>query len=502
MGMIGRQFILLSLGATLAGCGDFGIEPSYEAPTGRGAIVADEPMAALVARNVLSAGGGAADAAVALYFTLAVTYPASAGLGGQGVCVVRQPPVTSREKPRAETIDFTSPPNSRPASAGMVPVGVPANARGMFALHARYGRLLWSQLVQPAENLARFGTTVSRALAEELRKGASVLGPDPSPRSAFFDRDGAPLREGQRLVQLDLAGILGRIRAHGPGGLYTGDLARSLVDGVRQAGGDLDVADLRAFRPHWRKAIVGEAGTYATYFAPREVEGGAIAARLWKLLYEDGRYGDAATEAREAVIVKAVAEVMARRDGIRSPGPGALADPAVSGFAVMDGAGGAVACAVTMNGRFGTGRMIRGTGIVAAAAPGGVNDGRAVLSPVLVASAHSDTAIAAFAPSGNAAATTALITVALGILREDRGLPVALAAMRAHPDSGGSDVYVERANGLAERIRGGTGLRPVRVEALGRVNVIFCPDGLPRRPDSCVFRADPRGHGYAVDALP
>jgi len=66
-----------------------------------GAIVADEPTAALAARNILERGGNAADAATALYFALSVTYPAAAGLGGGGVCLAR-----AGDKSTVESISF------------------------------------------------------------------------------------------------------------------------------------------------------------------------------------------------------------------------------------------------------------------------------------------------------------------------------------------------------------------------------------------------------------
>ena len=53
-----------------------------------GGIIVDEPRAALIGRDVLSAGGSAADAVVAAYFTMAVTMPGGASLGGGGVCLI------------------------------------------------------------------------------------------------------------------------------------------------------------------------------------------------------------------------------------------------------------------------------------------------------------------------------------------------------------------------------------------------------------------------------
>lgn len=510
MGSLRRQITVfggfLSVLAALPGCVDFSYETASTPAPGRGAVVADEPRAVLVARNILAAGGNATDAAVALYFAMAATYPGSAGLGGGGVCVARKAGISRSDRPQTDAIDFTSPMPSGTPPDGLSPIGVPGNVRGMFALHARFGKLRWAQLILPGESLSRFGIPVSRAFAKELAVGEDRFAADLASRKVYRRPDGSLLREGDNLAQIDLAGVLGRIRAVGAGDFYSGEVARTLVSGARDAGAYLSIEDLRRFKPKWIKAVEREYGSYTVYFPEARVAGGAIAADLWKTLYQDGQYRRSSVENRDGAIVKATADAMSRRGvGLTGASNGAedtLADPAVTGFAVLDGAGGAVACAVTMNGRFGSGQLIRGTGIVAAAASGGPNDGRRALAPMVVASRNIDTTIAAAAPSGDLSAPTALISVALRLLRDDEDIGEALGAARAFPGIADKTVYVERRGTGAPRLGRSGDLRRIPVSSLGRVNFIYCSDGLPLRPESCVFGSDPRGFGYAVNAEP
>ena len=136
-----------------------------------GGVVADEPKAVQVGREILSSGGSAADAAVATYFALSVTLPSSAGLGGGGVCMVYDP----ARKNDPEVLDFVArAPRSIPSTA-VRPSGIPGNARGFFALYSKYGRLRWSSLVAPAENLARFGIQFDVARIAPWKTAADQL---------------------------------------------------------------------------------------------------------------------------------------------------------------------------------------------------------------------------------------------------------------------------------------------------------------------------------------
>jgi len=239
-----------------------------------GGVAEDEPRAATIGRDVLSAGGTAADAAVAVYFALSVTMPSSASLGGGGVCVVHD-----WKTKKTETLDFLARvPQTVPAGATR-PTAIPGNPRGFFALHSRFGRLRWESLVATSENLARFGTPVSRAFANDLAQVGNALLADPETRRIFGQANGQRVaREGETLVQFELASMLSLIRRAGPGDFYDGPAARQLADAVNAAGGSLSIDDLRAYRPVWRETVRVPYGDRGAHFATRPAAAGTLGA--------------------------------------------------------------------------------------------------------------------------------------------------------------------------------------------------------------------------------
>ncbi len=461
--------------AGLAGCSD---NPPPVGAIGHieghfGGAVSDEPRASLVARDILSAGGTAADAAVALYFALSVTFPSGASLGGGGVCVVHD----SRTR-KVEAIDFrVGAPSSSSAGASSdagasgevgrarASIGIPGNPRGMFALHARYGHLRWQQLVTPAEDMARFGAPVSRALAFELGRGGGRGG------SVFKSKSGAVPKEGDNLQLVELSATLGLIRAKGAGVFYTGLLARKLEAGAASLGASLNIGDLRDYRPVWRKTVTGKFGNHTVHFPPSPVSGGMIAAHMWNSLAENGGYKSSPAAVREqslATSTMAALRVVLKRDRRKS---NFQVDYGVTSFATIDRAGGAVACSVTANDRFCVGRIIPGTGILAARSPESAKGGVS-LAPMLIVNPHSGNSYFAAAASGNAVAPAALISVALRVLLDKQPVKAAVAAPR---------------------------FRAAKVDASSaRVNLIYCPAGMPKAPATCTYGVDPHGHGYAA----
>ena len=156
----------------------------------------------MVGREILNAGGNAADAAVATYFVMSATMPSTAGLGGGGVCIIHR---GEEDKIASEVLDFLP----RAAAGGLV--AVPGSARGMAALAARYGKLPWAQLVAPAESIAQIGEAASRALAHDVSLAEKKLRADPQMAALFTRADGSMLSEGDNLRQTELAGVLGQL---------------------------------------------------------------------------------------------------------------------------------------------------------------------------------------------------------------------------------------------------------------------------------------------------
>jgi gamma-glutamyltranspeptidase/glutathione hydrolase len=452
-----------------------------------GGVAADEPRATLAGRDALSAGGTAADAAVAMYFTMAVTLPSAAGLGGGGVCVVYDSKTN-----KAETLDFIARAPGRPAPDGRWTATVPGTVRGMFALHARYGRLRWETLVQPAETIARFGVPVPRALVRAIAGDGRTLLADAASRRELGGASGRGLTESDTLRRFDLAATLGRIRSAGAGDLYTGQLARHYLEGIAAMGGYVAAEDLRAFRPVWRETVEAGIGPHRVHFPTSPAVGGRIAAAIWSKL-GNGPFADADAVGRARLMATAARDAYAA----------ALARPdqqhSSAGFLAMDRNGAAVSCAVTMNRPFGTGRTVPEVGFIAVSPPADAAGANLGLVPMVVANHNTTQAFLAATGSGDGFAAVAVTAATMGAFKEKASLQQLLAAPRVGPGPDPGTVIAERSvSPAAKAAIAGLGLRVVDGPALGRVQGIFCSDGMLRSPASCIAGADPRGFGYAL----
>jgi gamma-glutamyltranspeptidase/glutathione hydrolase len=450
--------VLTSVALTLSGCGGWfshrlpgaGPDPAQAAlpgiptPQWSGVVIADEPEAAEVGRAILAAGGTAADAAVAVGFALMVTLPSRASLGGGGACLAYSPFVKSGGDAAPQAFVFVP---RAATGGGSRAAAVPMTARGLLLMQAVYGYTPIQQLIGPAQRLAALGVPVSQAFENDLSVVSGQLLADPGARAVFGNADGTPLAVGQMMVQPDLANTLDALRTKGVTDLYQGDTAQALVSGSAMAGGPITVADLSQAVPHEEAPVAVADGGNVVTFLPPPADGGLAAAAAFAQLRRDPANIAGASAA-------ALAIATAQRGGHLPP----LA--ASTSFVTLDGSGGAVACTLTMNNLFGTGRIAPGTGILLAAAP---THGQApLLSAALIWNRPTNSFRAAIGGSGQEGAPLAVALTAESALRrsgEDFGTVV--------PDP-------------------------------GRANAVNCPDRVPGDFKSCVWITDPRGEGLAI----
>lgn len=437
-----------------------------------GAVAADEPRAALVGRDVLVAGGSAADAAAAMYFTLAVTYPQAAALGGSGVCLVYSPKAN-----KAEALEFLP---RQPRNPG--PVTLPANVRGFAALQARHGRLRWAAVVSPAEQLALFGAATTRATVRAL--DALDVDDLAKPAAEPFLRGADILPEGESVKLPDLGSTLSKLRIGGANEFYTGSLARPLVEGAREVGGTLTLDDLRQVTPAWRDAIIFQVDSTTLAVAPGPA--GDVFQKIWQGTVTSGlRFISSASFQRENLL-----EAIGKAYGGLSGGE-RMSSQASTSFSAVDAYGLAVACGVGMQHPFGIGRAAGATGVVLAATPEREGDEARFLATVVAYNTVNKQAFAAATATGALAAPAALAQVAGLAIAANRPLEQALAEpriLRAGPQA----AVLSEPKVAPSLLRGATA---AEVSEIGRVNFVYCPSGVPRAPESCRAASDPRGYG-------
>ena len=375
-----------------------------------GAVAAAEENAARVGIEILRRGGNAADAAVAVAFALAVTWPEAGNLGGGGFWISRD------VKGRTLAVDFreTAPRIARrdlfikPGANGEVPSstdgpfasGVPGSVDGLWRAHRAAGRLPWKTVLAPAVRLARNGFTVTQAIAESIAKPKyrAKLAADPE-TAAIFLPNGAPPVPGTVFRQPALARTLEAIRDRGADGFYRGRVAREIEEGQKKVGGLITRGDLALYSAKIRRPVRFRFGPAEVLTTPAPSSGPVLAemailaslvgldrlkkrdpasshylAEIEKRAFRDRNrwLGDPAfpgVRERPFTDVARLRGVAATIKPDRATPSEALRNSrgervSTTHFSVVDAAGGAVAVTTTLNDSFGNARVAPGLGFL------------------------------------------------------------------------------------------------------------------------------------------
>jgi gamma-glutamyltranspeptidase/glutathione hydrolase len=266
-----------------------------------GVVAVSNPLAAEVGIRILEGGGNAVDAAAAVQFALNVVEPQSSGIGGGGFMMIHLAKTNetfyldSREKaPAAATPDMFGALSFEIASTSGISVGVPGKLRGVATALERWGTISLAKALQPAIGLAENGFKVGALLAADIidttDRGFTMTDLQPE-TAAIFRPGGVPLKQGDLLVQSDLAKSFKLIAQHGPAVFYEGEIGQAIVAVAQsrtRAGaaglGKITMADLAAYDVEIRQPIVGHYRGYTIASMPPPSSGGLTVIQMLEML--------------------------------------------------------------------------------------------------------------------------------------------------------------------------------------------------------------------------
>ncbi len=273
------------------------ITPAQTILAHNGVVVAQEQRAARIGVEILDRGGNAVDAAVAVGFALAVTYPRAGNIGGGGFMVVHLAKTSQniaidyRETAPAAAsasmfLDTQGNPDPAKSRDSALSIGVPGTVAGLALAYEKYGsgNLSLAELIAPAITLARNGVEIVDDIADTLPQAQARIARWHSSAPVFLNSDGTVLMPGQDLLQPDLAATLRTIARDGPKGFYEGPVAEKLVASVRKAGGIMTVDDLKNYHAILRKPARGTYRGYDIVSMPPPSSGGVHLIEMLNIL--------------------------------------------------------------------------------------------------------------------------------------------------------------------------------------------------------------------------
>ena len=291
-----------------------------------GMVAAQNRWSSAVGAEILAQGGNAVDAAVAVGFSLAVTLPRAGNIGGGGFMLVHD--VESGEDiaidfremaPLGATRDMYLDENGEVdrelARFSHLAPGVPGTVAGLWHAHQKYGRLTWSEVLQPAVRQARDGIPVSNDMAEILRRNQHNYCTNKATCGYFYKPDGTPYEPGEVLVQADLAKTLQSIAEQGADAFYKGPVADLIVAEMERGDGLIDKESLAAYKVEERAVVRGTYRGYDIVAMPPPSSGGIHIVQMLNVLenFDIAGYGSESADS-----VHLLAEVMRQAFADRS----------------------------------------------------------------------------------------------------------------------------------------------------------------------------------------
>ena len=262
-----------------------------------GMVASNNEIASQVGIDVLKRGGNAVDAAIAVGLALAVVFPYAGNIGGGGFMLIRKKDGTSTAIDYREMAPKAAHRNvylddkgelikgEGGSIVGYRSAGVPGTLAGFDLALKKYGsgKLKWADLVRPARMLAQNGFAVPYSYVRSIEGYKKDLSKYEDSNRIFLN-GGKLFKEGDRLVQPDLAQTLGRIERVGAREFYTGRTAQLIAADMRAHNGLITLEDLKNYVAKERVPVRGTYRGYEIVSMPPPSSGGAIMVEILNIL--------------------------------------------------------------------------------------------------------------------------------------------------------------------------------------------------------------------------
>jgi gamma-glutamyltranspeptidase/glutathione hydrolase len=380
-----------------------------------GMVVSVDKFASQVGIDILKKGGNAVDAAVAVGFALAVTFPAAGNIGGGGFMIIRSP-----DTGEALAMDFRemAPGKATPdmyldeegnyveerSLYGHLAVGVPGTVKGFELAMKKYGNLKWEDVLEPAIELAEKGFELNQRRADSFNRLNKRFEQGTKEFFRVFSKpDGSEFKEGDIFIQKDLASSLRLIAEHGSQAFYEGQIAELIAQDMKKHGGFITKEDLEKYEAFVREPVTGTYRGYQIISMPPPSSGGTILIEMLNILegfdlgqkeryapetlhliaeamrfayFDRAQYmgdSDYSEIPVKLLTSKNHAEDIRRKIDLKKSTPSAILGEEIltieeaketTHYSVIDKEGLAVATTYTLNGGYGSGVVAEGTGIL------------------------------------------------------------------------------------------------------------------------------------------
>ncbi|RXT09105.1 gamma-glutamyltransferase [Ammoniphilus sp. CFH 90114] len=271
-----------------------GVDPSMEAAT-EGIVAVAHPLAAEAGMKMLEKGGNAVDAAAAIQLSLNVVEPMMSGIGGGGFLMVylkdenKIKILDSREMaPKNVTPELFLDENGKPTpwferhTSGKA-VGVPGTLKGVETALEKYGTMKLSEVIEPAIEQAEKGITVNWSMAQYIDENVDKLKQYETAANVYIP-NGVTKKEGDFLVQPELAKTLKLIQEKGTDVFYKGEIGEALVAEVQKRGGTMTMEDLNNYVVKEREPVIGDYRGYQVASMSPPSSGGLTVLQILQLM--------------------------------------------------------------------------------------------------------------------------------------------------------------------------------------------------------------------------